>query len=67
MPFEFIRQDIEDVILVKPKVFEDNRGFFLESYKKSDFVTNGIDIDLTLEDSVNLFLNEVIDKCKIPF
>lgn len=45
MPFEFIRQDIEDVILVRPKVFEDNRGFFLESYKKSDFVTNGIDID----------------------
>ena len=45
MPFEFIRQDIEDVILVRPKVFEDNRGFFLESYKKSDFVANGIDID----------------------
>ena len=24
-------------------------------------------LGLTLEDSVNLFLNEVIDKCKIPF
>ncbi len=45
MPFEFIRQEIEDVILVKPKVFGDNRGFFLESYKKSDFVQNGIDIE----------------------
>ena len=45
MPFEFIRQEIEDVILVKPKVFGDNRGFFMESYKKSDFIANGIDVD----------------------
>lgn len=42
MPFEFIRQSINDVILIKPKVFGDNRGFFMESYKKSDFVENGI-------------------------
>ena len=42
MPFEFERQKINDVILVKPRVFGDNRGFFLESYKKSDFVANGI-------------------------
>ncbi len=42
MPFEFIKQNIEDVILVKPKIFEDNRGFFLESYKKSEFFRNGI-------------------------
>ncbi len=45
MPFEFVRQKIRDVILVKPKVFGDNRGFFMESYKKSDFVNGGIDVD----------------------
>ena len=45
MPFEFVRQSINDVILVKPKVFGDNRGFFLESYKKSDFFANGIDVE----------------------
>lgn len=45
MPFEFERQKIEDVILVKPRVFGDNRGFFMESYKKSDFVKNGIDVE----------------------
>ena len=45
MPFEFERQKIRDIILVKPKVFGDNRGFFLESYKKSDFVANGIKED----------------------
>jgi dTDP-4-dehydrorhamnose 3,5-epimerase len=45
MPFEFERQKINDVILVKPKVFGDNRGFFMESYKKSDFFANGIDVE----------------------
>ena len=45
MPFEFKRLRIEDVILVTPKVFGDNRGFFLESYKKSDFIANGIDVE----------------------
>lgn len=42
MPFEFEKQKIEGVILVKPKVFGDNRGFFMETYKKSDFFANGI-------------------------
>lgn len=45
MPFEFERQKIEDVILIKPKIFGDNRGFFMEAYKKSDFFANGIDIE----------------------
>ncbi len=45
MPFEFKKLDIEDVQLIIPKVFDDERGFFLESYKKSDFINNGINID----------------------
>ena len=45
MPFEFEKQSIEDVILVKPKIFGDNRGFFMETYKKSDFIEHGIDVD----------------------
>ncbi len=45
MPFEFEQQKIKDVVLIKPKVFGDNRGFFMESYKKSDFTANGIDSD----------------------
>lgn len=45
MPFEFEKQKIKDVILIKPKVFGDNRGFFMESYKKSDFYANGIEIE----------------------
>ena len=45
MPFEFRKLNIEDVQLIIPKVFKDERGFFLESYKKSDFINNGINID----------------------
>lgn len=42
MSFTFKRLQIPDVILIEPKIFSDNRGFFFESYKESDFVSNGI-------------------------
>ncbi|ADI32008.1 dTDP-4-dehydrorhamnose 3,5-epimerase [Staphylothermus hellenicus] len=42
MPFEFRRMDIPDVVLIIPKVFEDERGFFMETYKKPDFERAGI-------------------------
>ena len=45
MPFEFEKTELKEVILVKPKVFGDNRGFFMETYKKSEFVANGINVD----------------------
>ncbi len=47
MPFIFEKQKIKDVILIKPQLFDDERGFFMESYKKSDFEKNGIPIDFT--------------------
>ena len=45
MSFEFEKFDIDGVVLVKPKVFGDNRGYFMETYKKSEFSANGIDIE----------------------
>ena len=39
---QFIKSAIPEVILIKPKVIGDERGFFFESYKKSLFVANGI-------------------------
>ena len=47
MPFEFIRLEIPDVVLIKPKVFEDDRGFFMETYKASDFAKAGIDFSFS--------------------
>ncbi len=45
MPFEFIKTEISDVILIKPKVFGDERGFFMETYKKSEFKREDIDLE----------------------
>jgi len=42
MTFTFKRLAIPDVIEIQPNVFPDERGFFLESFKESDFVSNGI-------------------------
>ena len=43
MPFTFKRLNIPDVILIEPQSFSDDRGFFFESFKESDFFSNGID------------------------
>ncbi|MBD3291225.1 dTDP-4-dehydrorhamnose 3,5-epimerase [candidate division KSB1 bacterium] len=45
MPFTFQRLDIPEVILIEPKIFNDPRGFFLETYKKSEFEQNGIKVN----------------------
>lgn len=42
MPFEFERLAIPGVVLVKPRVFSDERGQFLETYKQSEFGRFGI-------------------------
>lgn len=43
MPFEFEpMKDIPDVVLVKPRVFHDARGWFSETFKASDFAKAGI-------------------------
>ncbi len=39
---EFIQTEIPDVILIKPKVIKDNRGFFMESYHEDKFYSGGI-------------------------
>lgn len=42
---EFIQTAIKDLVLIKPTINGDERGFFLESYKKSVFIANGIKDD----------------------
>jgi len=41
--FNFIKTPIEGLMIIEPKVFGDNRGFFMESYNYNDFKTAGID------------------------
>ena len=42
MKFQFIPQDIPEVIRIIPTVFGDSRGFFMESYQQSAFHEAGI-------------------------
>ena len=42
MPFIFKNLEIPDVILIEPRVFEDERGFFMETYHQRDFEKAGI-------------------------
>ena len=39
---EFVPTTLPDVILIKPKVFDDPRGFFMETYREDRFIANGI-------------------------
>ena len=36
---------LKGVYLIKPRVFEDSRGFFLETYNRDRYRDNGIDVD----------------------
>jgi len=40
---EFIKTDIDGLVLIKPKVHTDHRGFFLETYSAPVFAAAGID------------------------
>jgi dTDP-4-dehydrorhamnose 3,5-epimerase len=43
MGFSFKRTAIPEVMLIVPLVLPDQRGFFMETYKRSDFAAQGID------------------------
>ncbi|MGL6299154.1 MAG: dTDP-4-dehydrorhamnose 3,5-epimerase [Methanobacteriaceae archaeon] len=43
--FKFIETKIKGVFIIEPTVFGDDRGYFMETYHKKDFVDGGIDVD----------------------
>ena len=42
MAFDFKKLAIPEVLLIAPRVWTDNRGFFMETYKRSEFAAAGI-------------------------
>ncbi len=42
---QIIPTSIPDVLLIKPRVFEDERGFFMETYHQEKMQAAGIDFD----------------------
>ncbi len=39
---QFIRTTIPEILIIEPKVYEDPRGFFMETYREELFAANGI-------------------------
>ena len=35
--FTFTQTEIPGVVIIEPEVFGDDRGYFMETYKKTDF------------------------------
>lgn len=45
MPFRFSATELPGVLVIDPVVFPDERGFFMETYKHSEFAAQGIAAD----------------------
>ncbi|HEY8803591.1 MAG TPA: dTDP-4-dehydrorhamnose 3,5-epimerase [Clostridium sp.] len=43
--FNFIETKIKDLYIIEPKVFGDNRGYFMETYNKKDFLEAGLTME----------------------
>jgi len=43
--FNFIKTDIEDMYIIEPSVFGDDRGYFMETYNKEEFNQAGLKMD----------------------
>ena len=42
--FKFSETGIEGMVVVEPTVFEDNRGYFMETFQENDFKEKGLDL-----------------------
>lgn len=40
--FQFVKTPVQDVVVVEPSVFEDARGYFMETYQYESFAAAGI-------------------------
>ena len=43
--FKFTKTSIEDVYIIEPTVFGDERGYFMETYHQSEFKEAGLDLE----------------------
>ena len=59
MSFSFSSLEIPDVKLVIPKYYSDERGYFLESFKESEFSANGINAKF-VQDNVSFSTKGVL-------
>lgn len=59
MVFTFKKLKISDIIVIEPKLFPDERGFFFENFKESDFISEGINAKFVQENFSHSIKNVV--------
>lgn len=59
MPFKFESTEVPGVMIVKPRIFPDKRGFFMESYQRSAFIEAGITEEF-VQDNHSFSANNVL-------
>lgn len=48
---ELIKTKLDGVFIVKPQVFSDNRGYFMETWSRAAFLNAGLDYDFVQDNS----------------
>jgi dTDP-4-dehydrorhamnose 3,5-epimerase len=41
---EIVKFDIEGPLLIKPRIFKDDRGYFFESYNETNYINSGLNL-----------------------
>jgi dTDP-4-dehydrorhamnose 3,5-epimerase len=49
---KFEKTWIKDIIIITPLFFADDRGYFFESFRKNEYIENGIDFDF-VQDNIS--------------
>ncbi len=55
----FVPLEIPDVIIIEPDVLGDNRGYFLESYRRDEFTKDGIGVEF-IQDNMSSSIRGVM-------
>lgn len=50
--YTFEPQEISDVILITPRIWPDDRGFFMENYTRKEFEEGGIPVEFVQDNTV---------------
>ena len=50
MPFTFKKLELSGLVLIQPQIFNDERGFFAETFKESEFLKQGINLSFKQDD-----------------
>ncbi len=56
---EIIEEHLNGILVIKPRVFKDNRGYFFESWKEQDYKNLGVPLNL-IQDNCSYSANNVL-------